>query len=87
MSKPDIVNATEKQYNLSIIDDILKDMTNEVEEGKTLLNQPSATCELIILFSCTSVNAYSNLNLPSILVTKITTYLTNLQTLMKLSWI
>jgi len=64
MSNPDCSTATEKQDELSKIDEILKDMTNNVEEGKTLHNQPSATCESIILFSCTSVKAYSNLNPP-----------------------
>jgi hypothetical protein len=48
MSKPDISIVTEKQEDLSKIDDILKDMTNNVDEGKTFLNQPSAieTCHL-----------------------------------------
>jgi hypothetical protein len=43
MSNPDCSTATEKQDELSKIDEILKDMTNNVEEGKTLHNQPSAT--------------------------------------------
>jgi hypothetical protein len=42
MSKPDISSVTEKQEDLSKIDDILKGMTNNVDEGKTFLNQPSA---------------------------------------------
>jgi hypothetical protein len=44
MSKHDRSIATEKHNDLSEIDDILKDMPNNVEDGKTLLNQPSAIC-------------------------------------------
>ena len=49
-------------------------MIKNVEDGKTLLSQPSAigttgpmppTGESIILFSCTSVMSYSDLNPPS----------------------
>jgi hypothetical protein len=65
MNKPDSSAAMEKQDDLSKIDEILKDTINNVEEGKTLLHQPSVTCELIILFSCTSVKVYVNLSSPS----------------------
>ena len=65
MSKPDSSTTMEKQDDLSKIDEILKDMTNNMEEGKTLLNQPSPAGELIILFSCTLAMFYSDLNPPS----------------------
>ena len=61
MSKPDSTTAKKKQDDMSKIDGILKDMTNDVEEGENLLDRSSATCQSLILFSCTSIKAYGNL--------------------------
>lgn len=57
MSEPDSSIAIKKQDDVLKIDEILKDMINNAEEGWTHLNQPSSTCELIILFNCISVKA------------------------------
>jgi len=73
VSEPaDTPSATKKQNDLSQIDDILKDMTNNVEEHKTLINQPSTigtTVNMpptgesnVFAYVHTPVLFYSNLN-------------------------